>query len=90
MPLANSQPLADGSGSDGLPTDSQPLAQTKRKRTRGGRIERCRKEAKLRTAARKTDKAGSAAAHERLSRTAAAFAIRPLGERPMRMQRLVE
>ena len=74
MPLAGSQPIADGSGSDGLPIGSQPLAQAKRKRTRGGRIERCRREAKLRAAARKADEAGSTTAHERFSRTAATYA----------------
>ena len=70
MPLAGSQPIVDGSGSDGLPIGSQPLAQANRKRTRGGRIERCRREAKLRTAARKTDEASS---HERFSRTAVTY-----------------
>jgi hypothetical protein len=74
--LAGSQPIADGSGSDGLPIGSQPLAQVKRKRTRGGRIERCRREAKLiiRIAARKADGAGSTTANERFSRTAATYA----------------
>ena len=74
--MAGSQPIADGSGSDGLPIGSQPLAQVKRKRTRGGRIERCRREAKLiiRIAARKADGAGSTTANERFSRTAATYA----------------
>ena len=76
MPFAGSKPLADayGSGSDGLPIGSQPLAQAKKKRTRGGRIERCRKEAKLRAAARKADEVGSTTAHERFSHTATTYA----------------
>ena len=48
---------------------------------------RGRKEARLRTAARKTDGTGSAVAHERSSRAAAEYAV---AARLMRMQRLTE
>ena len=71
--LSGSQPLAQP-GSDAPLAGPQPLAQVKRKRTRGGRIERARREAKLRTAALRADEAGATATHDRLSSAAAAHA----------------
>ena len=71
--LSGSQPLAQP-GSDAPLAGPQPIAQVKRKRTRGGRIERARREAKLRTAALRADEAGATATHDRLSSAAAAHA----------------
>ena len=72
---AGSQPLTDVTGSDGLLTSSRPFTEVKKKRNRGGRIVQGRREAELRTAARKSQTGtGKAAPHESLSRAAAAYA----------------